>query len=76
VGLNTPAPAGVEGFVSFRRLVALDGDSFAVLYEVDDVEGAKAAMGAALQSGALEMPTAVQLDPPPTVLWFEDYAAG
>jgi hypothetical protein len=72
---HLPEILGVDGFVSARRLAALDGESFLVVYEIDDIDRAKAAMAAARSSGSMSAPMGVQLDPPPTVQWFSDLAA-
>jgi hypothetical protein len=69
---HLPEILGVAGFISARRLAAVDGPSFLVVYEVDDVAGAKAAMAAWQSSGAMSPPVGVLLDPPPSVQWFED----
>jgi hypothetical protein len=69
---HLPEILGVDGFVSARRFAAADGDSFLVIYEVDDVDRAKAAMAEGRESRS--RPVGVQLDPPPTVQWFCDLA--
>lgn len=73
---HLPEILGVDGFVSVRRLEASDRETYAYIYEVDDVDAARAALGAAQSSGAMSRPVGVQLDPPPTVQWFCDRAAG
>ena len=70
-GTHIPEILAVEGFTSARRLRAIDGESYLVVYEVDDVDAAKAAMADAQASGKMTRPTGVQLDPPPSVQWFE-----
>lgn len=68
---HLPEILAVDGFVSARRLSALDGDSFIVIYEIEgDVEAAKAALGSAQASGTMSRPEGVQLTPPPTVRYF------
>jgi hypothetical protein len=69
---HIPELLAVEGFTSARRMQAEDGESFLVVYEVDDIEGAKAAMAAARAAGSMSPPQGLQLDPPPTVQWFAD----
>jgi hypothetical protein len=69
---HVPEILGVDGFASARRFRSIDGESFLAVYEVDDVETAKAAMAEAQSSGAMTRPTGVQLDPPPSVQWFTD----
>jgi hypothetical protein len=69
---HLPEILGVDGFVSARRLASVDEQSFLVVYEVDDIDGAKAAMARAQSSGGMSSPVGVQLDPPPTVQWFQD----
>ena len=71
---HLPEILGVDGFVSARRLATPDGESFAVVYEVDDVDRARSAMAAAQTSGSMSPPVGVELDPPPTVRWFNDLA--
>jgi hypothetical protein len=71
---HVPEMLGVDGFVSARRLAALDDGSFAVVYEVADVEAAKAAFAAFGTSGNMSPPAGVQMDPRPTVQWFTDLA--
>jgi hypothetical protein len=69
---HIPELLAVEGFTSARRLQAEDGESFLVVYEVDDIEGAKAAMASARAAGSMSPPEGLQLDPPPTVQWFTE----
>jgi hypothetical protein len=68
---HLPEILAVDGFRSARRLAAVDGESFLVIYEVDDVESAKKAM-LDFQRSTMTPPVGVQIDPPPTVQWFED----
>ena len=70
--VHIPEILGLAPFRSARRAAAVDGRSFLTIYEVDDVDAAKAAMGAAQAEGRMTRPSGVQLDPPPTVQWFED----
>ena len=70
---HIPEILSVDGFVSARRFESLDGDSFLVLYEITgDVEAAKGNLAAALKSGSMSRPVAVQLDPPPTMQYLRD----
>jgi hypothetical protein len=69
---HIPELLAVDGFSSARRMQAEDGESFLVVYEVDDIDGAKAAMASARKAGAMSPPQGLQLDPPPTVQWFTD----
>jgi hypothetical protein len=69
---HIPEILAVDGFASARRLGAADGESFLVVYEVDDVDAAKAAMAAAQSAGTMTRPAGVQLDPPPSVQWFTE----
>jgi hypothetical protein len=69
---HIPEILDVDGFTSARRLRSGDGESYIVVYEVDDVDEAKAAMAAA--AGTMSPPAGVLLDPPPTVQWFSDVA--
>lgn len=71
---HIPEILAIDGFSSARRLGSIDGESFLVVYEVDDVEAAKAAMADARAAGRMTRPTGVQLDPPPSVQWFTDLA--
>jgi hypothetical protein len=71
---HLPEILALDGFSSARRLAAVDGDTYLVAYEVDDVDRARAAMGAA--RGSMSAPVGVQLDPPPTVQWFADLGDG
>jgi hypothetical protein len=70
--VHLPEILKVDGFVSARRLQALDGESFVAIYEVDDVDRAKAGLAERQKSGNMTRPEGVQLDPPPTVQWFTD----
>ena len=66
---HIPEIIKVDGFVSARRLQALDGDSFIAIYEIEgDVEEAKAALAQA--SGTMSRPEGLQLDPPPSTRYF------
>jgi hypothetical protein len=68
---HLPEILEVEGFVAARRLQALGGDTFVVVYEIEgDVEAARAALGEAQSSRAMSRPQGVQLTPPPTVRYF------
>jgi hypothetical protein len=69
---HIPEILALDGFTAARRLRTLDGESFLALYEVDDVEVAKAALTTAQSSGAMTRPAGVQLDPPPSVQWCTD----
>lgn len=73
--VHIPEILAVEGFRSARRFQAADGESYLAVYEVDDVEAAKAAMASASAAGQMTRPTGVQLDPPPTTQWFEERVA-
>jgi hypothetical protein len=73
---HIPEILAVDGFVAARRLRAADGDSYLTVYEVDDVEAAKAAMAEAQSAGAMTRPTGLQLDPPPSVQWFTELEPG
>lgn len=67
--IHIPEITKVDGFVSARRLKAVDGDTFIVIYEIEgDVDAAKAALAQA--SSSMSRPEGVQLDPPPTVRYF------
>jgi hypothetical protein len=73
--VHIPEILGVDGFRSARRFQsASDGDVYVAMYEVDDVDAAKAAMGAAQAAGTMSAPSGVQLDPPPTVQWFLEFS--
>jgi hypothetical protein len=72
---HLPEMLQIDGIASARRLEALDGESFAAVYEVDDVDQAKAGLAAAQSSGRMSRPVGVQLDPPPTVQWFRERGA-
>jgi hypothetical protein len=73
---HIPEILAIDGFSAARRLAAGDGASYVVVYEVDDVEAASAALADFQQSGAMTRPTGVQLDPPPTVQWLTDLDDG
>ena len=65
----------VEGFVSARRLEALDDDgTFIAIYEIeaDDLETAKANLQK--DSSDRSDPVGVSLDPPPIVRYFREIA--
>ena len=67
-----PEMLRVDGFVSARRLQALEGGSFIAIYEIKgDVEAAKAALAVAQSFGTLTRPEGLQLEPPPSVRYFE-----
>jgi hypothetical protein len=68
--VHIPEILSVDGFSSARRLRAADGESYLVVYEVDDIDTAKASMARAQAAGTMTRPTGVQLDPPPSVQWF------
>ena len=73
--VHVPEMLAVEGVVSARRLVALDGESFLAIYEIEgDVEQAKANLATAQASGSMSKPVAVRLDPPPSAQYFLDLA--
>jgi hypothetical protein len=69
---HIPEILEVDGFASARRLQAAGGESYLVVYEVEDIDTAKAAMAAAQAAGTMTRPTGVQLDPPPSVQWFTE----
>lgn len=68
--VHIPELLTVDGFTGARRLRADDGESFLTVYEVDDVDAAKAALAERRSAGRLTPPQGVQLDPPPTVQWY------
>ena len=74
--VHIPEILAVTGFRTARRFQAVDGESYLAVYEVDDVDGAKAAMAEAGAAGKMTRPTGVQLDPPPTTQWFHDLTGG
>jgi hypothetical protein len=70
--VHVPELLQVDGFASARRLASSDGISFIAVYEIDgDVQAAKERLEAALKSGAMSRPVGVELDPPPTIRYFE-----
>lgn len=69
---HVPEILALEGFTAARRLAGADGESFVALYEVDDVDTARAALATAQSSGSMSRPMGVQLDPPPSVQWCTD----
>jgi hypothetical protein len=72
--VHLPEILALDGFVSARRLSALDGGSFVAVYEIDgDVEVAKANLTAAMGSGSMSRPSGVRTDPPPSVQWWSDF---
>ena len=65
---HIPEMLNVEGFVSARRWRADDDESFITLYEIDmDVDTARANLNAALRSGQMSRPVAVETQPPPVM---------
>ena len=71
--VHLPEILTVDGFVSARRLSAIEGGSFVAVYEIDgDVGDAKANLAAAMASGSMSRPSGVRTDPPPTVQWWSD----
>jgi hypothetical protein len=74
--VHIPEILKVEGFRSARRFAAADGESFVAVYELADVDAAKAAMGAAQAAGEMTRPSGVLLDPPPSVQWLSALSDG
>lgn len=73
--VHIPEILTVDGFVSARRLAAVEGDYFITVYEIDtDVETAKAKLGEAHKSGRMTAPQGVQINPPPVVRYFQSFA--
>jgi hypothetical protein len=72
---HIPEMVALPGIASAQRYRALDGESYVTVYEADDIDEAKAGMAASQQSGSMTRPVGVQLDPPPTVQWWEKLAA-
>jgi hypothetical protein len=73
--VHVPELLQIEGFASVRRLAAHGDDSFIAVYEIEgDVQDAKAKLEAALKSGSMSRPVGVQLEPPPTIRYFEPLA--
>jgi hypothetical protein len=70
--IHFPEILAVDGFRTARRFQDADGVSCLAVYEVDDIDDAKAAMAEAGASGKMTRPIGVQLDPPPTTNWFTD----
>jgi hypothetical protein len=65
---HIPEMLSVQGFVSARRWRADNGESFITLYEIDtDVDTARANLNAALRSGQMSRPVAVETQPPPVM---------
>ncbi len=62
----------MDGFISARRLRVVEGDGYVAIYEVDDVDAAKAALADAQFAGKMTRPSGLQLDPPPTVEWYTE----
>jgi hypothetical protein len=74
--VHVPEILKVDGFVSARRLEAIDGSSFIAIYEIDiDVETAKANLAAVTATGVMSAPEGVQLNPPPVVRYFTQIGA-
>ena len=74
---HIPEILQLEGFVSARRLEAVDGDAFIAIYEIEgDVEAAKTALQRAQSSGTMSRPEGVQLNPPPNVRYFRQISPG
>lgn len=70
--VHLPEMLSVEGFGSARRYASLDGESYVAIYELQvDVATATANLAAAQAAGVLSKPTALLLDPPPSVRYFE-----
>jgi hypothetical protein len=72
---HIPEMLELPGFTAARRYRSLDGESFVTLYDADDIEKAKAGMAEAQKSGGMSRPVGVNLDPPPTVEWFEELSS-
>ena len=70
--VHIPELLAVDGFSAARRLRAEDGETFLTVYEVDDIDAAKAGRAARRSAGSMTPPQGVQLDPPPTVEWYAD----
>lgn len=69
---HIPEILAIDGFDSARRLRANADDTYLTVYEVDDVDAAKAALADAQAAGTMTRPVGVQLDPPPSVQWFTE----
>jgi len=70
--VHIPELLEVEGFTAARRVRAEDGGTYLAVYDVDDIDAAKAALSDAHAAGRMTRPSGVQLDPPPSVRWFSD----
>jgi len=69
-----PEILAIDGFITARRLANVDGESFAAIYDVDDVEAAQGALTSAYAAGAMSPSVGVQQSPPPSVQWFTQLA--
>jgi hypothetical protein len=73
---HIPEILKVPGFVSARRLKSANADSFIAVYEIEgELADAQAALREAQLSGAMSAPSGVQLNPPPSVRYFENFAS-
>lgn len=64
--VHIPEILSIEGFVSARRFLADDGETYVAVYEIDgDVAAAQANLAAARGAGTMTPPVGLRLDPPP-----------
>jgi hypothetical protein len=69
--VHIPELLSLEGFASARRFATDDGTGFLAIYELDtDVATAKEALADAQSSGRMSPPVGLQVDPPPSVRYF------
>lgn len=74
--VHIPEILSVDGFVSARRFLAADGETYVAVYEIDgDVETAQANLAAARSAGRMTPPVGLQLDPPPISRYLPELGA-
>lgn len=70
---HIPELISLDGFTGARRFERTDESgetTYLTLYEVDDIETAKASLAAARAESWMSPPVALQMDPPPIAQWF------
>ena len=74
--VHIPEILSVDGFVSARRFLADDGETYFAVYEIDgDVDAAQAALASARGAGKMTPPVGLQLDPPPVSRYLPEIGA-
>jgi hypothetical protein len=67
--VHIPEMLGIDGVRAARRF-ATDGDTFIAIYDLDDVDQARAGLTDALKTGRMSRPAVTRSDPPPVMRFF------